>query len=343
MYWSSCSFEQVCIFKGKLMFKKTLAAVAVGMVVFGAQAAEFTAADGTVFQVNFEALAETVDTVSTAGATTTTFKGDGQIQLKATKKVNDDLNVFGQVEVDFDPVVDNAAAASDDMKIGVASKLYGTVTLGQFDTYMEDNIAEALGYWVHAKADAGVVEPTVNNDGRQIEYKHKFGDFVGALTFNQSNEGSATGAQSNGNAWVLGYAANGLKLFVGQSNIPKFKSDTFAANSVKGSTGASIYYTFGDTTVSAMAIRNETSWTTTKYTDYSGLGVSHVMGPWDFGLAYQAVNTDSNLDTGTNASQWALGVGYTIVKGTTAYFDMNSLGAAKGAANTVVVGFKTAF
>ena len=93
------------------MFKKTLAAVAVGMVVFGAQAAEFTAADGTVFQVNFEALAETVDTVSTAGATTTTFKGDGQIQLKATKKVNDDLNVFGQVEVDFDPVVDNAAAA----------------------------------------------------------------------------------------------------------------------------------------------------------------------------------------------------------------------------------------
>ena len=257
--------------------------------------------------------------------------------------MNDDLNVFGQVEVDFDPVVDNAAAASDDMKIGVASKLYGTVTLGQFDTYMEDNIAEALGYWVHAKADAGVVEPTVNNDGRQIEYKHKFGDFVGALTFNQSNEGSATGAQSNGNAWVLGYAANGLKLFVGQSNIPKFKSDTFAANSVKGSTGASIYYTFGDTTVSAMAIRNETSWTTTKYTDYSGLGVSHVMGPWDFGLAYQAVNTDSNLDTGTNASQWALGVGYTIVKGTTAYFDMNSLGAAKGAANTVVVGFKTAF
>ena len=187
-FWSTCLFEQVCIFKGKLMFKKTLAAVAVGMVAFGAQAAEFTAADGTVFQVNFEILDENVDTVSTAGATTSTFKGDGQIQLKATKKVSDDLSVFGQVELDFDPVVDNSAASADDMKIGLSSKQYGTLTIGQFDTYMEDNIDEAIGYWGHAKADAGVPEAGVGNDGRQIEYKHKFGDFVGALSFFQSNQ-----------------------------------------------------------------------------------------------------------------------------------------------------------
>jgi len=326
------------------MFKKTLAAVAVGMLAFGAQAAEFTAADGTVFQVNFEVLAENVDTVSTAGATTSTFKGDGQIQLKATKKVSDDLSVFGQIETDFDPVVDNAAAAADDMKIGIASKLYGTLTIGQFDSYMEDNIAEAIGYWGHAKADAGVVEATVGNDGRQIEYKHKFGDFVGALSFFQSNQISNTGAQSQGSAYVLGYVANGLRVFVGQSYAPRWLSDKWTENTIKASTGASIYYTFGSTTVSANAIRNETTWTTTtKYTDYSGLGVSHVMGPWDFGLAYQMVNTDSNLATGTNATQYALGVGYTIVKGTTAYFNMNSLGADKGAANTTAIGIKAAF
>ncbi len=325
------------------MFKKTLAAVAVGMVVFGAQAAEFTAADGTVFQVNFEVLAENVDTVSTAGAMTSTFKGDGQIQLKATKKVSDDLSVFGQIETDFDPVVDNAAPAADDMKIGIASKLYGTLTIGQFDTYMEDNIAEAIGYWGHAKADAGVVEATVGNDGRQVQYTHKMGDFVGALSFSQSNQISNAGAQSQGSAYVLGYVANGFKVFVGQSNLPRYSSDKFEETKVKASTGASIYYTFGNTTVSANAIRNETSWTTTKYTDYTGVGVSHVMGPWDFGFAYQAVNTDSNLATGTNVGQWGLGVGYTIVKGTTMYLNMNRLGADKGAADVMAIGIKAAF
>jgi predicted dinucleotide-binding enzyme len=170
------------------------------------------------------------------------------------------------------------------------------------------------------------------------------GDFVGSLSFSQSNQISIAGAQSQGSAYVLGYVANGFKVFVGQSNLPRWSSDKFEENKVKASTGASIYYTFGSTTVSAMAIRNETTWTTTtKYTDYSGLGVSHVMGPWDFGLAYQMVNTDSNLATGTNATQYALGVGYTIVKGTTAYFNMNSLGADKGAANTTAIGIKAAF
>ena len=326
------------------MFKKTLAAVAVGMVTFGAQAAEFTAADGTVFQVNFEILAENVDTVSTAGATTSTFKGDGQIQLKATKTVSDDLSVFGQVELDFDPVVDNSAASTDDMKIGLSSKQYGTLTIGQFDTYMEDNIDEAIGYWGHAKADAGVPEAGVGNDGRQIEYKHKFGDFVGALSFFQSNQISNAGAQSQGSAYVLGYVANGFRVYVGQSNAPRWSSDKFTENKLKNSTGASIYYTFGSTTVSANAMRNETTWTTTtKYTDQYGVGVSHVMGPWDFGFAYQAVNTDSNLATGTNVGQWGLGVGYTIVKGTTMYLNMNKLGADKGAADVMAIGIKAAF
>ena len=92
-----------------------------------------------------------------------------------------------------------------------------------------------------------------------------------------------------------------------------------------------------------MSIRNEAVATTTKYTDYAGVSVSHVMGPWDFGLAFQNVNTDSNLDTGTNAGQWAFGVGYTIVKGTTMYLDMNKLGAAKGSTDTMAVGIKASF
>jgi hypothetical protein len=321
------------------MFKKTLAAVAVGMLAFGAQAAEFTAADGTVFQVNFDAQGEFVQTKAAVGASTT-FKGDGQFQMKATRKVNDDLSVFGQLEVDFDPVVDNGAVSADDMKIGLSSKTFGSIQIGQYDSYMEDNIAEALSYWNDAAADVKVTEGTVSNDGRQIQYLGKFGDFIGAIGINSSNA-SATGEQSIGTSFVLGYQANGLKVFVGQGNLPKYKSDTFAVNTVKSAVGGAIYYTFGNTTLSALGLK-QTS-TTDLDTNLAGLGIYHVMGDFDFGLALQnkVVNTSTTASTTTN--EWTLHGGYTVSKGTKLYANMLSLGATDGVGDLATIGMKVSF
>lgn len=322
------------------MFKKSLAAAAVGMVVFGAQAAEFTAADGTVFQVNLDAQAEIVETKAAVGSSST-FKGDGQIQLKATKKVNDDLNVFGQVEVDFDPVVDNATPAADDMKIGLASKTWGSIQIGQYDSYMEDNIAEALSYWNDAAADVKVTEGTVSNDGRQFQYLGKFGDFTAAIGINSSNTGSNTGEQSLGTSFVLGYAANGLKVFVGQGDLPKYKSDTFAVNTVKSAVGGAAYYTFGTTTVSALNLR-QTS-TTNLDTTLTGLGVLHVMGNFDLGVALQSKTVNTSATASTNTFEWTLHGAYTVTKGTKIYANMLGLGAASGVGDLVTFGLKTSF
>lgn len=321
------------------MFKKTLAAVAVGMVAFGAQAAEFTAGE-TVFQVNLDATAEVITTKAAVGDSTT-FNGAGQIQLKANRKVTDDLNVFAQLEVDFDPIVDNSPVLSDDVKIGLASKSFGTLTVGQFDTYMEDQIAEALGYWNPANGDLKVTEPTVGNDGRQIQYIGKMGDFKMALSVNSSNAASATGEQFLGQAAVLGYESGPFRAYVGTSTLPKYKSDTFALNTVKTASGVSGYYTFGTTTVSVMGIK--TTSTAELDTNYAGVGVFHVMGEYDLGAALQTKTVNTSATASTTTSEWSIVGGYTVTKGTKFYVGALGLGATNGVGDLMVFGLTTSF
>ena len=324
------------------MFKKTLAAVAVavGMVAFGAQAAEFKIGDDLAFQANFDLLAE-IANKKEAAMTTSNLIGAGQIQLRATKTLSPDLSVTGQIEVDFDPSVNNAPALADDSRIGLSSKSMGTFTVGQFDSFMEDNIAEILGFWGHAESGAYVAEPTTGNDGRHIHYvSPKMAGFFGVIGMNLSTQTSNT-EQSLGTSYVLGYDLNGLKVFFGQSNLPKYTDVAGTLNTVKTATGLSASYKFGDTTVAASGFTTKTL--TDLDTNYAGIAVSHVMGPFDFGVSFQNVTTNTSATVSTVANQWAAGVGYTVTKGTVIYFDVNSLGASNNVGDFMVAGIKTTF
>lgn len=316
------------------MFKKTLAAVAVGMLTLGAQAAEFTAGD-VVFQVNLDAQAEVLQTKA-ASSSSMTFNGAGQIQLKATKKVNDDLNVFGQVELDFDSVIDNQAALSDDTKIGLSSKSLGSIQFGQYDSYMEDNIAEALGYFNPANADIKVGEASIGGRGRQMQFMRKFGDFTGVLAFSSSNSLSATGDISWGNSVVLGYQSGPLRAYIGTNMRPSHVSDTYALDTTKSNLGASVYYTFESTTVSALTMT--TTSTANVDTKRNGLAVYHVMGDFDMAAAFQQKSVGT-----TSTSEYTLHGGYTVTKGTKFYVGVLNLGATDGVGDMIALGFTTSF
>jgi len=327
------------------MFKKTLAAVAVGMLAFGAQAAEFKIGDDLAFQANFDLLAE-IASKKEATMATNNLIGVGQIQLRATKTLTPDLSVTGQIEVDFDPSVNNAPALADDSRIGLSSKSMGTFTVGQFDSFFEDNIAESLGFWGHAESGAYVAEPASSNDGRHMHFvTPKFNGFFGVLGFNVSTQTSTTDT-SVGTTYVLGYDLNGLKVFLGQSALPKYTDVAGTLNTVKMATGLTAAYKFGDTTVAATGYKTTALSTTTLPeldTSYVGFAVSQVMGPFDFGFSYQNVTTSTSATASTNANQWAAGVGYTVTKGTQIYFDLNSLGAANNVGDFMVAGIKTTF
>ena len=316
------------------MFKKTLAAVAVGMLALGAQAAEFTSGD-VAFQVNLDAQAEVLQTKA-ASSDSMTFNGAGQFQLKATKKVNDDLSVFGQLELDFDSVVDDAPALSDDTKIGLSSKSFGSIQFGQYDSYMEDNIAEALGYFNPANADIKVSEASIGGRGRQIQYMRKVGDFTGVLAMSSSNALSATGNISWGNSVVLGYQSGPLRAYIGTSMRPSHVSHTFALDTTKSNLGASVYYTFGPTTVSALSMT--TTSTANVDTKRNGLAVYHVMGDFDMAAAVQQKTVGT-----TSTSEYTLHGGYTVTKGTKFYVGVLNLGATNGVGDLIAVGYTTSF
>ena len=322
------------------MFKKTLTAVAVGMLTLGAQAAEFTAGD-VVFQVNLDAQAEVLQTRA-ASSSSMTFNGAGQIQLKATKKVNDDLNAFGQIELDFDPVMDNQAALADDMKIGLSSKSLGSIQFGQYDSYMEDNIAEALGYFNPANADVKVSEPSIGGRGRQMQFMRKVGDFTGVLAFSSSNSiahtatAPSTGDISWGNSVVLGYQSGPLRAYIGTNTRPSHVSDTFALDTTKSNLGASVFYTFGPTTVSALSMT--TTSTANVETKRNGLAVYHVMGDFDMAAAFQQKSVGT-----TSTSEYTLHGGYTVTKGTKFYVGVLNLGATNGVGDLIALGFTTSF
>jgi hypothetical protein len=336
----------VYFFKGKLMFKKTLAAVAVGMVAFGAQAAEFKIGDDVVFQANFDLLAEVWNKQETVG-TSQNLLGNGQIQLRSTKTLTPDLSVFGQIEVDFDPAVNNAPAWADDSRIGLASKSFGTFSVGQFDSFIEDNIGEAITLSPHAETAVFVDEPTKDfNDGRAVQYvTPKINGFFGVIGLNYSTQTSNT-EQSIGTSFVLGYDLNGLKVFVGQSNLPKFTDAAGTLHTMKTGTGGAASYKFGDTTVAASAWKTTKLSTTTQPEldiNYTGIGVAHVMGPLDFSLTFQNVVNNTSATVATTANQWAAGVGYTVTKGTVIYLHTNSLGATNKVGDFMVAGIKTSF
>ena len=322
------------------MFKKTLAAVAVGMLALGAKAAEFTSGD-VAFQVNLDAQAEVLQTKA-ASSSSMTFNGAGQIQLKATKKVNDDLNVFGQVELDFDSVVDNAAALSDDTKIGLSSKSLGSIQFGQFDSYMEDNIAEALNHWGVTNADVKVGEASIGGRARQMQFMRKVGDFTGVLAFSSSNSiahtatAPSTGDISWGNSVVLGYQSGPLRAYIGTNTRPSHVSDTYVLDTTKSNLGASVYYTFGSTTVSALTMT--TASTANVDTKRNGLAVYHVMGDFDMAAAVQQKSVGT-----TSTSEYTLFGGYTVTKGTKFYVGVLNLGATNGVGDLIALGFTTSF
>jgi hypothetical protein len=67
------------------------------------------------------------------------------------------------------------------------------------------------------------------------------------------------------------------------------------------------------------------------------------MGPFDFGVSFQNVTTNTSATVSNTANQWAAGVGYTVTKGTVIYFDVNSLGASNNVGDFMVAGIKTTF
>lgn len=337
------------------MLKKTAISLGIAALACGAQAAEVFKNADTAIEVNADLQFYNLNIVDTANAQARNYlQGVGtQIQFKASKVIDEDLTVFGQIEFDPDPVGDNATVLTDDMKFGLTSKSWGTIQMGQFDTYMEDELMEIANSFVIAGYAGLVTEPTAGNDGRHVLYKHKIGGFAFGVDATQSaNAASASTDSQNGFATTVSYTLGDLKVVYGNSTIARYKTDTYAANSFKSAMGVGASYALktdaGLTKFALLSATNTSYSTTAAYdgldTKYNMFSIVHNYGPWQFGVissVRDAAMTSSAA--ATTYTETGVQVVYDLGKGARLYAANSNMGVSTGLGNFTEVGFVMSF
>ena len=338
------------------MMKKTAIALGIAALACGAQAAEVFKNDDTAVEVNVELYFYNLNIVDTASAMSRNyFQGVGsQLQIKSSKMINADLTVFGQFELDGDPVADNATFLTDDMKFGIKSKSMGTIQMGQFDTYMEDNLMEIAGSFIITGNAVGLVsEAAAGNDGRHLMYSHKIGDFAFGLDFTTSQNAAVATDTQNGFAYTASYNLGDFKFVAGASTIARYKSDTYAVNSNKEAKGIGASYALtsglGLTKFALLSATNTSYSTTDAYdgleTTYNTVSVNHTFGPWNVGVISNVLSVPalSASAAAYTANENGVQVVYDLGKGAKLYAASSNQGLTTSKGNFTEVGFTMAF
>ncbi len=323
------------------MFKKSAILVAISTLAMGAQAAEMNVGKDTKFEINVDvgAFYTTID--GGASADTKDFKGASinQVEIKATHQVTPDVSVFGEIEIDYDPITDNGKIETDDMRIGVASKSFGRLSASQFDNFFEDNVLEAL--IINRGDKAALTELAAGaQKGRTVQYTHKLGDLSFAVDYsftrNQSDAATAATKLSNSTAVTLAYKLGDLALAAGHSSFGDFKSDG-SAQTTDSVMGFAASYALGATKLSGLYATSKA--TDSKKTTHTGLAATTTMGQFGAGIAYQIVDKDG----AAKRNETSLSFGYKPFKGMEVFLDLSMLDDVQSKGDRMEVGVKYSF
>jgi predicted porin len=323
------------------MLNKSVVAIAVATLAMGVQAGELATDKDVKFEVNVDVGTYHVSKRNAAGRDINEVMGKGlnQVEIKATKNINEDISIFGEIEVDYDPVVDNSNFVSDDTRVGIASKKYGRFSAGQFDSYIEDNVMEVLG--VGHGENGFMTEPGSANKGRHLQYSHKLGDLTFAVDYTSAIGPTTNPENSNGFALAASYKFGNLTLAGGWSEFAKYKADSSKTqgelNTDRYATGLAATYQMGNLGLKGLVAEVES--TTKIKTSYTGVALTYVMGQFDFGVSMQKVKPEN----ANGRDEWSAGVGYTPFKNMQFYLDFAGLAKPKGEGDVVEMGLKYTF
>jgi len=337
--------------------KKTAIALGIAALTCGAQAAEVFKNADTAVEINLDLSFYALNINDTASAMARTYlQGAGtQLQFKTSKVLDADLTVFGQYEINGDPTADQATLTADDMKFGIRSKSMGTIQVGQFDTYMEDELMEiANSFLMSQNSTSPITEPAMGStDGRHILYTHKIGDFAFGVDFttSQNLQSKATDTQ-NGVAYTMSYKLGDLKLVAGTATIARYAFNTAAnANKAVQGFGASYALTSG-AGLTKFAFLTSNTYTYNTNATYDGLendinmvSINHTIGPWNFGVVSNTLNMAATSSTvaAYDATENAYQVVYDMGKGAKLYVTNTNKGLAAMTGNFTEVGFYMSF
>lgn len=221
--------------------------------------------------------------------------------------------------------------------LGLSSQALGTVKFGRHDTAYKmatakydafadglgdyNNIMGAVAFAVPGNADGVVFNERASNS---ISYESpSFMGFTGSLTYGQQNEAGTTG--SDPEMWSLAAVyANGPLSVIAAYEINKDTTTNGDAEAWKIGAG----YQFGNTRIAGFYERIQFDSAVSDYErDAWYVSVVHQMGAIALKAAYAMADEGelNGVNTNDGASQWTLGVDYSLSKRTTAYALYTSL------------------
>ena len=324
------------------MFKKTVMAAAIAAVASGpAFAYKWKDADkdggSTTFETNVTLYGYYLDTDLGATNQTKLSGADSELEFKGSHKLADGVKVFGEIEIAFDAFNDKGASLeTDDMKFGFDHKDFGKLTIGQFDPYFEDKVAEALDT-VYGDGTENVAEVKTDDPAQHIQYLKKAGDttFAVDLVYSGNDEGAA--ATNDDTDW--GYAVTvsqklgSATIAAGYNDLSKYKDDG-SAHSVKDSMGVALYYKLsGDTKLSALYATEES--TAGVDTDFMGVALVKGFGDFEVAAAIQEVDADGSA----SRTEFTLGAQYELYKDLKYFIEVASFDKADGEDDQFSTGF----
>ena len=339
------------------MMKKTAIALGIAAMAFGAQAAEWMVTPDHKFEVNVDVGAYMQQIKSSTGQTTSTLLGAGlnQIQFKSTKTLDNGVKIIGQVELDYDPIVDNSYALTDDTKVGVDIPVWGRLTAGQWDSFMEDNVNEALGFWGIGDIAAFVDEPLAyvkgsssrgSVDSKHLQYYNKYENFELAIDLNVGWADLTYATPMYGVATTIGYKLGDLQMYVASATLPAYYSDyagsnnantLYRTNAYTNGTGFTANYTMGNTKVAGMLFQAQLL--SGAMYNLGGFAVQQTIDAWKLGFTMQNVNYGGS----DQYSQFGVGANYTLAKNATVFLEAKSLGVSNGYNDAIEFGMKYTF
>ena len=335
--------------------KKTVIALSIAAMTFGAQAADLISTADNKLELNVDVAAYFQSrTSATTGVVTSQLTGTGmnQIQLRNTKTLANGWKIIGQAELDFDPVGDNATAQSDDMRVGLDIPVWGRIVAGQFDTFYEDNVTEALGFWGQGDLAAFTYEPpSTAAKGKHLQYYNKAQGVEVALDATFGYATSALTSQEVSFLGTVGYKIGDLQLYVGGGFLPTYYSTggTATLPNFKTVNNSTVYYTntSGATATYNIAATNTklaanitqvTAYSGAIYA-YSGAAVEQTMGDVKLGFSVMQVNEGAT----NQFTQNSIGINYTLAPKAIVFLEANSLGATNSYGNAFEFGMKYTF
>jgi len=346
------------------MMKKTAIAFGIVAMACGAQAAEWMVTPDHSLAVNADVAACYQGlTGKTNGQVTSTLYGCGgnQIQLKSTKTLESGIKLIGQIEVDFDPLLDNELVKADDMRVGVDVPVWGKLVAGQFDSFFEDNVSEALGFWGVGDVAAFVDEPLSYKGGaksrgavksKALEYYNSYENFSLAITLNAGYQDTNMYTPMFGVGTTLGYKSGGFQMYFGSVVLPAYFSDTvfdadkdtnvmstvlYRINPYTNASGLTANYTMGNTKVAGLIYTAQT--TKGEMYNWGGFSVEQTIDAWKLGFTMQ----NANYGGSAQYSQYSAGANYTFVKNARVFVEARTLGVANSYGDAYEVGMKYTF